>query len=355
LYLDADGIITDATDARINIERFARFTAASVNIGDTEADRFNAGSVQFNTIGQFRLSEDSATNLVGTNNALGSTIVSAGELTNNFVSAEGAGTIINVENVASFSGTEIDLGNQANDSMNFGSLQLNSEGAASVSEDSSTHLTRSSQVDELDLKSSGGVTDALTSSINVSGTASIEGTSIRIGELTTDQFNAQSVTLNSSGAVVLTEDSRLNLTGISSADSMTLGANGNITDSLNAQTRVTNHFSATGALINLGTSATDVFEMGQFSFNSSANTFVAADTSFEIIGNNSSGDRLILRTPGNITDAADSEIRVQNIVDLTGVDIIIGELATDCFDIINGAAGLFVNASGTNNTQLGGC
>lgn len=137
---------------------------------------------------------------------------------------------------------------------------------------------------------------------------------------------------------------------------MTLVASGNITDSLNAQTRVTNLLSLTGNLVNMGSETTDFLQMGQLQFNSTGNTFITANSGFQITGNNDVGNRLTLVSNGNITDAPTAEIRSQDIVSITAVDAIIGELATDCFEIVNGGAGsLFVNASGTSNVVLGGC
>ena len=354
LFLTSEGAITDAADAQTTVELFSQFTAESVSLGDSETDLFNAGSIGFNTTNAFNISEDSATNIIGFNSANSSNIVSTGAITNIFTGANGDGTNIDVASVASFEGASIDLGEQANDSLNFGALQLNSPGVATVSEDSATHLTQSSQVQSLNLTSVGAVTDALTASINVTGVANVEGTTIRWGENAGDEVNAGSFTLNSGGAVEITEDSSLNLTGINTADSLTLVASGNITDSLNAQTRVTNLLSATGNLVNLGSESTDVLEMGQLEFNSTANTFITADSGFTITGTNRAGNLLILDSQGSITDSLIAEIIAENGATFTGADVIIGELATDCFDILNGV-GPAVITQGTSNVVLGGC
>ena len=354
LFLTSEGAITDADDAQTNIELFSQFTADSVNLGESATDVFNAGSIGFNTTGAFNISEDSATNIAGSNTANSTNIVSAGAITNIFEGANGNGASIDIATMAAFEGTSIILGQEANDSVNFGALQLNSPGVATVSEDSATHLTQSSQVQALNLTSAGAVTDALTASINVTGIANVAGTSIRWGENTGDQVNAGAFTLNSGGSVEITEDSSLNLSGINTADSLTLVASGNITDSLNAQTRVTNLLSVTGGLVNLGSESTDILQMGQLEFNSTANTFITADTGFQITGNNRAGNLLILESQGSITDAPTAETIAQNGATFTGADVIIGELATDCFDILNGV-GPAVITTGTSNVVQGGC
>ncbi|MFK7767735.1 MAG: beta strand repeat-containing protein [Mariniblastus sp.] len=357
LFVTSTDAIQDSTEAQITVERIATFTAPIVNLGDSGVDSFNAGSIMFTTTGQFRISENSATNIVGLNSAENAFITSAGEITDVFVNAtSGIGTTISVTDVASFSGTAITLGNEANDEMNFGSLQLNSPGIATVTEDSATHLAIDSSVAQLNLVSGGAVTDALTGSVDVVGLAQITGTSITIGESANDSFNATSVTLNSTGDVLVTEDSGMNLSGVNSAANMTLVANGNLTDSLTAQTRVTGLLNLSGQLINMGSEATDVLEMGTLQFNSNGpnNTFLTADSDINLTGTSFSGNRLLLTSSGNITDSPTADVQATTQAVLQGVDVIIGELATDCFDILNGgASNLFVLASGISDVTVG--
>ena len=178
-----------------------------------------------------------------------------------------------------------------------------------------------------------------------------------IGESTDDTFNAASVTLNSTGNVDVTEDSGLNLAGVSSAANLRLVAAGNLTDSLTAETRVAGLLDVTGGLVNIGSEDTDILEMGTLRFTSStANTFITADSDINLVGSSSAADRLLLTTTGDIRDNATAEVLAQNQAVFQGVDVIIGELATDCFDIINGGtANLFVLASGVDNVNVGGC
>ncbi len=357
MFLTSAGAITDGTNAQITVERIAGFVAPSVNLGETSVDAFNAGSIMFNTSGQFSVNENSSTNIVGINSAENVLLTSAGAITDVFTNANnGNGATITVAEVASFTGTQIDLGNETNDVMNFGSLQVNSPGAASVSEDSSTHLAISSSVNQLTLVSAGAVTDALTGSVNVNGLASISGTSIMIGETGDDTFNAVSVTLNASGDVEVTENSGLNLSGVSSAANMTLVAAGNVTDSLDAETRVSGLLDVSGLLVNMGSEATDVLEMGSLRFTSAVtfNTFITADSNINLVGTSLAGNRMLLTTTGNITDSPTADVQATNQAVFQGVDIIIGELATDCFDIINGGANnLFVLASGIEDVTVG--
>jgi hypothetical protein len=355
LVLNSPLSITDANDASISVTRLARFTSNSVNIGDTATDFFEAGSILFDTTAQFKLTEDNNTNIVGFNNANAAIIESSGDITDVFAAGGGEGARIDVAAVAEFTGANITLGVETNgDQMNFGALRLNSPGTATVTESSATNFAFSNSVAQLNLVSLGAVRDATDASLNVGGVADIQGTSISLGDTATDEFNANSVTLNSTGAVAVTEDSALNLHKTSTADSMTLTANGTLTDGLDADTQVTNLFSVVGNLINLGSEATDNLEFGSLTFFSTANTNISSDSNMTLTGINTVGDQAFLATTGNLTDEPTAETRIQNQASLTGVDVIIGELADDCFDIINGdESDLFVTASGINDVTLG--
>ena len=354
MFLTSTSTITDANDAQVTVELLAGFTAASVNLGDTASDSFNAGSIMFETTGQFRIHENTATNLVGMNSALSSLIESDGSITNVYVGPNSEGTSIEIASVASFTGQGIFLGDEENDSLNFGSIQLVSTGLATLTEDSATHFALASQVAGLNMTSSGAITDALTGSLNVNGIASLAGTSITLGETATDEFNAGSITVDAAGSVAITEDSSLNLHGVNRANAMTLVADGLMTDSLEADTRVLTLLNVTAAFINLGSEATDFLESGELRFNSAGNTNITSDSNMLLSGTSFAGDRLLLTTIGNLNDTATADTQVQNRANLTGVDVIIGELATDCFDILNGgAANLTVNATGIENVVVG--
>lgn len=352
MFLTSVGNITDAIDARTNVELVSVFTAAGVNLGDTLTDEFNSGSLIFNVSGQFRVSEDSNTNIVGVSSANNVDISSTGNISNVF-SNNGNGASMDVQTVAAFSGANIDLGNQLNDSVNFGSLQVNSSGNVNVTEDSNMVLTANSTVSNLILTSTGVILDSAIAMTNVSGRATLSGTSITLGDGATDEFNAAVVNVDSPGAVNITEDSGMNLTGVNRAASMTLVANGAIVDTPEADTVVTGNMSLTGTFLNLGNEATDNFVTGGLSFNSSGNTFVTSDAAIEIFGVNSVGDVLTLNVNGNLTDLGPARTEVQTRAVFTGVDVVIGDLADDCFDILNGgAANLFVTASGVEDVTV---
>ncbi len=371
LSLTSTGAITDADNARVTVTRLANFDAASVNLGDARDDRFNAGSVQFTTSGLFRISENSDLNIAG-NSSAGSAIVNAnGDITD----ADGART--NIRSTASFFADNIELGDTAGDQFNSGSLTLNTAsdavGLVEITEDSSTAIGGRSNVTTLRLNSGGTITDGPSSQLVVDGNArftTANNGGIVIGDSGTladgtafdATFESSSVTLQTDGTgnVSLEEDGNIFLTGINRANSATLVANqgnGTITDSMTAQIDVARNFDVTGSFINLGTGTdgvddTDRLAFSSLTFSSSGNVNLASETSFFLTGDSRSDGFLTLTSTGNIRTAGDSETTVQTGASFNAIDVQIGNLADDCFDIINGD-NLFVNASGIEDVTLG--
>lgn len=352
MFLTSTGAITDALNARVNVELLSQFIATNVNLGDTETDEFNTGSIQFNTTEQFTVNENSSTNFVANNVANSLNVTSAGNITNIY-EFEINGATMNVATVAAFTGVNIDLGDQLNDQLNFGAVQFNAPGVVSISEDSGMVLALDSTASSATLNSTGNLADAEEATLNVSGTTQLTAEAIVIGDTETDQFNSELVQLNATGSVSVTEDSSMILTGSNQAAEMTLVANGSIIDTPEAETVVTGNVNLTGTLLNLGNETTDRFESGSLTFNSTGNTNVTSEADIQLVGANSVGDILLLSTTGNLTDVGQARTEVTTRAIFSGVDVIIGDLADDCFDILNGgSANLFVTATGTENVTV---
>ena len=99
-----------------------------------------------------------------------------------------------------------------------------------IAEDSAAVLSGTSTADSLDLDSAAGITNAASASLTVTNNADLNGTSIALGEQTSDAINFGSLTFNSAGSVVIAEDSATVLSGTSTADSLDLDSTGSITD-----------------------------------------------------------------------------------------------------------------------------
>ncbi len=370
LTLNAMGTISDADDAAFNVAQHARFIATeSVTIGDTENDEFNAGSIQWNTGQRFFVHEDSNTVIANPDELAkfgsqspAADIISDGSVTN----AEEA--VVRVGSNMSILATNIQLGDQRSDEMNFGSLTVNTyeaNGAARVSEDSSTLLTGDSHVRTLQLNSTGSILDAVDANTLVVGASTFRGTLISVGD--DASFNTGVITLDSSGNVFVHENnSSVVLTGINNANSMTLIASGDVLDTGFAETRVNFRLTVSGSLINLGGETTDVLEFACLNSDSKGNTNIhengnASDgeEGFTIVGNNFSGDRLILHSNGSILDADDARIVTTTRAAFTGLDVIIGDSDDDCFIVLDETEGgeslIGIDAPGVKSVTRGGC
>lgn len=374
--LTSAGAITDADDARIKVNRLANFDAVSVNVGDTQDDLFNAGSVQFKTTGQFKISENSALNISG-NNVAGNTIINAnGDITD----ADDAR--VNIAGSSSFFGDNILLGNTQDDLFNAGAITFKTAadavGTVNISEDSSTAIGGRNSATTLRLNSDGAITDGPSAEIAVTGNARLTTANnggIVIGDSGTlangtpfdSSFQSASLTVQTDGTgnVLVEEDGDIFLAGVNRANSMTLVANdgnGTIRDNATAQIDVARNLDVTGSFINLGTgvedgSNTDRLALSSLTFTSNGNVNLSAETSFFLTGESRTGGFLTLASTGSVRSAGDSETMVQTGAQLIGIDVMIGNLADDCFDIINsginGNKNLTVNASGSEDVTLG--
>ncbi len=353
LLVTAAGAITDAVTARVNIERIAQFSAEVVNLGEQETDEFNAGSIDFDTTTQFLLHEDSATNIAGFNTANGLNIVSAGAIMATYFLND-FGTSLNVTETASFTAASIELGFQTADEFNFGAVNFNATGDVAIAEDSGMIVTGTSSATNALLAAVGAMTDSADAATTIAANTNLTADSVVIGNTETDLFNTGTLTVNTSEDASVMEDSSMAITGINRAANLTLSALGNLIDTPTADTVVTGNLNVSGNLVNLGNELTDNLLFGSLTFESQGNTNITSDGAVELRGNSSSGDILLLSANGNLTDFEQARTEIVNSAVLTGVDVIIGDLADDCFDILNGgASSLSVNASGIEDITFG--
>src|SRR5207248_353172 len=104
----------------------------------------------------------------------------------------------------SLTGTSIDLGNQAGDAMNFGTLTYNSAGAVLISEDSATVVTGLNTANSLTLSSTGTITNNAGTSQTITNAASFSGTGITLANNATDTLSVganASFTASGGGAI----------------------------------------------------------------------------------------------------------------------------------------------------------
>ncbi|MEM7453065.1 MAG: hypothetical protein AAF456_01805 [Planctomycetota bacterium] len=359
LHLNAIGSITDADDASVTVNGTAWLVATDeITIGDTLQDDFNAGAIQWSSGQRALIHEDSDTTLINEFSEITASpaadISSAG-LINNM-----PGLRLNIAGTASFTGTDIFLGIPEVDSINFGSLTVNTPGGtgeARVIENSDTILTGASLVRRLELTSDGTIADSDIAETFVTGLARFTADAITLGD--TSSFNSGTLNIDSPGNVFVNEGSDIVLSGTSRANSLTLNASGNLLDAADAQTYVEFLLDVSGNLINLGVGETDFLSFSSLTFRSTGNTNIVQDafaglSGLTLVGNSLAGDKLILESTGDILDDDEAETVAVNQANFTGMDVIIGDSDLDCFEVmLGGDANVFVNAGGEESVTSG--
>ncbi|QDU26773.1 Hemolysin, chromosomal [Anatilimnocola aggregata] len=229
----AGGAIVDG-DADNNITGTNIYLQATLGIGSSDAiETAVVDATLSSTSGNIVITELDALNLLGLS-ALGGdgTITAGGALT------DGATATIIVSGTAAFSATSITLGDAVGNTVNFGSLTFTSAGTVNISEDSATELTGTSTALSLVLTSTAGITNDATASVAVTNNATLNATSIALGNVgALDTVNFGSLTFTATaGGVTIEENSEFELFGASSATGTivltsldTLAANENIT------------------------------------------------------------------------------------------------------------------------------
>ena len=379
LQLETNGSIVDTDTAQQLIINNATYISngldSLVDLGDTDEDRFTAGTISFNVQGDgaFLLEEDNDTAITNTSQANSSRIEAQGDITSQ------VDAIYNVATNASFIGDNIFLGAQDGDFFTFGSLTLTApDGAAIVFEDidpnedvanQNLRFAGDSVVGSLRADSVGQLRDAPEATVNVEGFANLSSSdSIELGELSTDQFNAGALLFNSPGAVQIFEDSNIFFAGgdglVNTALSTNFFAVGTIGNGQTASITVENLFvvAATGD-INLGiqvdedddTIETDFLSFGQLSFRTlSASTQISADSNIDITGINEAIE-FILFADGDITDGPIASITATSLAFFSGggedIDITIGDTDTDFFCILD-PEGVLVADGGSGTVDI---
>ena len=231
-------------------------------------------------------------------------IATGGAITLNDTAAD----ILIIRGNAAFSGTVITLGSLG--SANFGSLTFTSAGLVTVQEDSETVLSVTSTAGSLVLNSAGTITDALNTSLTVTGLANLNSgaNNITLGDNVGDTTNFGSLTFTSAGLVKVQEDSDTLLTGTNTANNLDLASSGAITEGATASLEVVN-LAKIGAVGNIKlTNSTNT--LNQLTVTNATNVAIrdvdsgnndGADQSLTIVGDNKfSGTAFVIATQNGI-------------------------------------------------------
>ncbi len=386
LTVNADGRLAAATSLRnesgavLDIGGGADLTAATIDLGNQAGDRVDFGTLTVHSPGNVSIAEDSATRLVGTSTAGNLTLVSEAGMTlaagsrltvsgNAALSAVAALTnesaaTLDIAGRGDFTAAMIDLGNQAGDRVDFGTLTVHSSGSVSITEDSATRLVGTSTAGNLTLVSAAGMTlvagsrltvsgDAALSAaatltnesaatLDIAGRADLTAATIDLGNQPGDRVDFGTLTVHSSGSVSIAEDSATRLVGTStagnltlvSAAGMTLAAGSRLTVSgdavLSAVAALTNESAATldiggradltAATIDLGRQAGDMMHLvGPLTVHATGLAAITADGALLLAGASTAG-AAVLESAQQIAIDAGAALTVAGDASVTALD-----------------------------------
>ncbi|MFO0866899.1 MAG: autotransporter-associated beta strand repeat-containing protein [Gemmataceae bacterium] len=216
--------ISNSAAANINIASNASFTGTTIVLGSVSGDAFNFGTLTIASGGAVAVSEDSDTSLAGASSANFLILNSAGALTN-----DGTASLA-VTNNAELNAALITLGNVGG-LFSFGTLTFASAGAVDIAEDSATLLSGANSANSLVLTSTGSLTNAGSSSLVVTGNATLQGTSIDLGNAASDTVNFGDITATAtSTSIAIAEDSAMAVNLLSAVTTVTLSTTTNVSD-----------------------------------------------------------------------------------------------------------------------------
>ncbi|MES9882194.1 MAG: filamentous hemagglutinin N-terminal domain-containing protein [Sedimenticola sp.] len=216
---------------------------------------------------------------------------------------DAAGVTMAVTDNAAFNGTSITLGDNGGDTVNFGSVTVNSAGAVAVSEDSGTVLSGVSTANSLDLNSTGTLADDGTADLTVTNNADLAGTAITLD----DSYAFGTLTFNSAGAVSISETDATQVAGSNTGSSLSLSSGGALTNAAASTIAVTNNASLSGTSINLGAAAGDTVNFGSVTANSVGTVTIMENSATDFAGT-SSVNTLVVNANGDVTDSGEINV-----------------------------------------------
>ncbi|MFO0975710.1 MAG: hypothetical protein U0996_04890 [Planctomycetaceae bacterium] len=322
LKIVSSGSITNAAGATINVSGNGSFSGSSLNLGFAAGDNVQLDSFSASTTGAAELSEDDSTLLVNTVQANSLRIVSTGGITNS------ANTSVNVVGNAEFEGSDVNLGFMLGDSVRLGSFSSNTTGAAELSEDDDTVLANTVQAASLLILSTGAITNAATSTVNIAGNASFNGTSLNLGFANNDNVQLGSLSANTTGASELSEDSSTLIENSVQADSLRIVSSAAISNATNSTVNIAGNASFTGTSLNLGFASGDSVLLGSFSANTTGAAELSEDSS-TLLQNTVQAGSLRIVSSATITNAASSSVSVTGNASFDGTSVNLGFANSD--------------------------
>jgi hypothetical protein len=248
----------------VNVAGEISFNTPYMKLGDNATDQFNAGSISFNSSNTVNLVEDSDTVFSGNSDVRLAIIESLGRMSN------AADASIDITSSMLTAADGINLGTQSGDFIDIDRLQFDSPADVTIDYDDSLYFYGNNIADSLNLITAGAIGDSGTASFLVNENTTLTGSSIWLGEQSSDSFNTGTLTFQASGNVIIGEDSSMMIRGNNSAFNLTLSSSSEIADDDAAQILVHKFARFTADNVIIGDTVTDCFHL------------VDGSTSFEV-------------------------------------------------------------------------
>ena len=247
--------ILDSPTAQLDVTGGVSFEVPYINVGDMPSDSVNVGNVNFGTIDRVNFSEDSDTVLSGNSDVRQAIVRTAGSLSNE------ANASFSADTAVLLAGDAITLGVHADDFLDLDRVRFEATATVTIDQNDSVFMFGNNTAENLRLIANGPIGDSDTAVLQVNDHAWFTGTSIRLGEQASDEFNVGRLTFEANGNVVIGESSSVLLSGINSAFRLELTANGDIEDEALAETVARKSVTFRASEVTVGEVETDCFDI----------------------------------------------------------------------------------------------
>ncbi|MEZ6122903.1 MAG: autotransporter-associated beta strand repeat-containing protein [Planctomycetaceae bacterium] len=307
LTLVSGGAVTDANDTSLTVDNGdASITGTSIVLADQVANGLNVsgtailnggtgiisigapgtvnfGSLNFNTTDTVTITEDSGTDVVGSNSADSLALSSAGNISLTGTTTVDSTAVMNssgsINGAGLFTANTVDL-NAVSGIGNSTTVQLD----ASV-------ITADTTGGQVVLNNSHAT--AVTLSSLTTGSGSVEFEQSGGGDLTTGTISA------TTSAIITNTDAGIALDGSVTSSSLQVTAQLAITDGTAGYLSISGHASFSGSSITLGNDAGNTTNFGDLTFSSTGAVSISEDSDTEVV-NAATAAGLILNSSGNI-------------------------------------------------------
>lgn len=330
----ADGELSDTDDAAIDARNGIRIEAGSATLGDASTNNFQAQATTLQIRGDAYIGQ--------VNNILltGDSVVD-GDLTlsSNAEILDTLSSFLTVLGHLHVEGNRIFIGDSLTSHLSATSFSFDSNTSATVLFSGKTLFGGSSRANDAFVFANGTLGSLAGTSLDVSGRMRLEATSIKIGDKENDNFRSTQIEFTSNGRVDLEFDKGVVIAGNSNAQSLRVLTNQFISDASDSQLLVEGHSRFIARNVTIGERTTDRFETASLSFVAQGTVSIREDNNMRLWGS-SEANRVTLRSSGSITDSSNAEIIIEESARLSGTNLIIGDLDSDCFFIATGQSGL---------------